>query len=108
MDPNGIALYLASKGMPWTTFFLYASAILETLGGAFLLFGFKTRITALTLLLFLIPVTLIFHEFWNIPTAEVQQQMVEFLKNLAIFGGLLYIIAAGAGKYSIDYLMYKE
>lgn len=108
MDPNAMSLYMASKGMPLIPFFLYASAIIEVVGGTFLLFGFKTRITALVLLLFLIPVTVIFHGFWDLAPPEVQQQMVEFLKNLAIFGGLLYTVGTGAGKFSIDHLINKE
>lgn len=62
----------------------------------------------MVLFLFLIPVTIIFHAFWNSIPAEVAPQMIDFLKNLAIIGGLLYIIASGPGKASIDYLCRKE
>lgn len=108
MDPSGTSLYMASKGMPMVPFFLYAAAIVEVLAGAFLLLGLKTRIAALILVLFLIPATLIFHDFWNSSPADVAAQMVNFLKNLAIIGGLFYIIGNGAGKFSIDHLINKE
>lgn len=108
MDPAGTSLYMASKGMTMIPFFLYTSAIIEILGGAFVLFGFKIRIAALVLALFLIPVTLIFHDFWNSPPTAVAEQMANFLKNLAIIGGLFYIVSSGAGKLSIDRFINKE
>lgn len=108
MDPEGTSLYMASKGMPMIPFFLYSAAIIEVLGGAYLLFGLKTRLSAGILALFLIPVTLIFHDFWDSSPTEVANQMANFLKNLAIIGGLLYTVGCGAGKYSIDQLLNRE
>lgn len=108
MDPEATSLYMASKGMPMIPFFLYSAALLEVLGGAFLLFGLKTRLSAGVLALFLIPVTLIFHDFWDSPSTEVAEQMANFLKNLAIIGGLLYTVGCGAGKYSIDHFLTRE
>lgn len=104
LQPDATALYMAAKGFPMVSFFLYASAIVEVLGGALLFFGFKTRWSALLLALYLIPVTIIFHNFWNVIPLESELQLIHFLKNLAIFGGLLYITATGAGKVSLDYL----
>lgn len=108
MDPAGLSLYMASKGMPMIPFFLYTAALIEILGGVCLLLGIKTRIAALVLFLYLIPVTVIFHAFWDSPPAEVAAQMGNFLKNLAIMGGLLYAIANGAGKCSIDYFIDRD
>jgi putative oxidoreductase len=51
---------------------------------------------------FLVPVTLIFHGFWNYVGAEQQMQMANFLKNIAIMGGLLYIASRPADVYSLD------
>ena len=97
------ASFMAAEGMTNTTFFLYAAAILEILGATLLIFGWKTRWAALALLLFLIPVTYMFHDFWKIEDpVDRYLQTVNFLKNLGIAGGLLYLLSVGAGKWSVD------
>ena len=59
-------------------------------------------LAALGLFVFLIPTTLTFHNFWTLEDPERQQQMIHFLKNLAILGGLLECCALGGGGLSID------
>lgn len=93
---------VASKGLPFASILLIIAAIVEILGGLSLLFGYKTRFWATILMLYLIPVTYFFHNFWSADEAHAQLQMIEFLKNLAIFGGLWVIIGVGAGKLSVD------
>lgn len=102
MDYDGTAAYMASKGMTMIPLFLYAAAIVELLGGLSLLIGYKIRYSAAILILFLIPVTLIFHNFWALEGADRQEQMYNFLKNLGIMGGLFYVLCAGAGKFGFD------
>src|SRR5258708_7839136 len=63
------------------------------LGGLSVLVGYKTRIGALLVLLFLAAASYFFHDFWNHPGD--QQMMVDFLKNTAIAGGMLFIVANG-------------
>lgn len=94
--------FMASKGMTMIPLFLLLSILLEVFGGVFLLFGFRTRITATLLLLYLIPVTAIFHNFWSADEASKQLQTIMFLKNVAIFGGLVYVATLGAGMLSVD------
>jgi len=53
-------------------------------------------------MLYLIPTTLIFHNFWAFHGVEHQNQMMHFLKNVAIMGGLLEFYAVGAGSLSVD------
>ncbi len=101
MDSAGTAAYMASKGMTMVPLFLYGSAIVEILGGLSVLVGYKIRWGAILLLLYLIPTTLIFHDFWN-ATEMKEIQMAMFFKNLAIFGGLLFVISCGAGGCSCD------
>ena len=50
--------------------------------------GFRARWGAVALLIFLLPVTLVFHNFWAVPAEQQQMEMANFLKNLAIGGGL--------------------
>ncbi len=103
LDYEGTASYMSSKGFTMIPFFLVGAALIEIIGGILLLFGYKTKIAAALLLLFLLPTTLIFHDFWMAATLPAKQiQLSEFLKNLAIFGGLLYVLGSGSGKYSVD------
>ena len=102
LDWDGTAHYMAAKGMTMIPLFLILAIIVELLGGLALLVGFRTRIAAAILLLFLIPVTGIFHDFWNAEEAQKQIQTIMFLKNLAIFGGLLYVVSSGPGGCSVD------
>src|SRR5262249_12503602 len=94
--------FMASKGMVAVGFFLTAAALVELSGGLSVLFGCKARLGALALFLFLIPVTLLFHNFWVFEGMERMNQMQHFMKNLAIMGGLLLIVGLGAGPFSFD------
>lgn len=93
---------MASKGLTMVPLLLIIAALIEIIGGVALLVGFRTRIAGAILLLYLIPVTLIMHDFWNLAGPDRQQQIVEFLKNLGIFGGLFYVISVGSGRFSMD------
>jgi len=94
--------YAASRGLPMANVALGAAAALEILGGLAILAGFQTKIVAWLLFLFLIPTTLLFHNFWTMQGMERMDNQGHFLKNLAIMGGLLILAANGAGVYSID------
>jgi putative oxidoreductase len=89
--------YMAAYGMPMTGFFLVCAIIVELGGGLSVLLGYKTRWGATILALFLIPVTLIFHTKFS-----DQTQVIMFMKNLAIIGGLLTLTVAGPGPISVD------
>lgn len=104
LDPEHFITYMASKGFFWVEFFLYTAAAFELVGGLMVLLGIKARWGAILLVIFLIPTTFIFHSYWLAPPAAFEVQRLMFLKNLGIFGGLLYIIATGSGAISIDRL----
>jgi len=99
---DGTAAYAGSKGVP--AVLLAAATSLELVGAVSLLLGWKTRLGAAALLAFLVPVTLVFHAFWAADGAEVQLQMIQFLKNVSIAGGVVAILAAGPGALSLDAL----
>jgi putative oxidoreductase len=94
--------YMASKGLPMAEVLLVLTILIELGGGLLIAVGYKARWAALVIFLFLIPVTLIFHSFWDVETDQVRVQMIQFQKNLAIMGGMLYILFNGAGRYSLD------
>ena len=97
-DPAGTQQYMQAMGMTWATTLFYIGAIVIEMGGGIsLLLGYWTRAGAMALLLFMIPTTLVFHTHF-----ADQNQMIHFLKNLAMFGGLCYIAAYGAGPISLD------
>src|SRR5262245_32878757 len=56
---------MAAKGMPLVPVLLTAAAVVELLGGLSVLLGCRARLGALALFLFLIPTTLLFHDFWS-------------------------------------------
>ncbi len=97
---SGAVAHAATRGVP--AILLAGATALELFGATSLLAGWKTRWGAAALVAFLVPVTLVFHGFWAAEGAEVQLQMIQFLKNVAIGGGLLAIIAAGPGAFSVD------
>lgn len=96
------AAYIAGTGLPASELFAALAIAVEVVGGALLLAGYYTRAAALALAAFLVPVTLLFHPFWDATGGASQQQAVEFMKNLAIMGGLLGVSAFGAGELSLD------
>jgi putative oxidoreductase len=96
------AAQMESKGMPIVPLFLVGAIACELAGGLSLLFGFKTRYGALLLALFLIPVTLVMHNFWAAEGQAAENQMQHFLKNVTIIGGLIVLSATGAGRFSLD------
>jgi putative oxidoreductase len=101
-DWSGTASYMEAHGMRAVPFFLSAAIVLEIGGGLSLLLGCRARWGALALAVFLVPATIIFHNPLLVEGAERQAQVVQLLKNLAIFGGLLFVFGRGAGPYSID------
>jgi putative oxidoreductase len=98
----GTAAVMAAKGLPMVDVLLPLTIAVELGGGLLLALGWKARWAAAALFLFLIPTTLIFHQFWGIEPKLAQMQKIHFLKNVAIMGGMLMVLATGAGAWSID------
>lgn len=90
----GTTEYMAAHGMPAVATLCAAAIALEILGGLSLVLGYHARWGAVALLVFMVPATLIFH--------FAPDQRIQFLKNLAIMGGLLQAAAFGPGDISFD------
>ena len=102
-DFAGTSAMMSSVGLPMAELLLVATILIEVVGGLMIIIGWQTRLAAAALFLFMIPVTVVFHNPWAAADgAAAQQQMIHFLKNLAIAGGLLNLIAFGAGAYSVE------
>lgn len=100
---EGTQQHMASHGIPATAFFLVGAIVVEILGGLSVILGLWARAGATVLFVFLIPATLIFHTDFS-----QQTQMIMFLKNLSIMGGLLFVVAFGSGPYRIRSLDLQE
>jgi len=98
----GTAGYMASKGLPMVDLLLAITIVIELGGALMIIAGFKARLAALALFLWMIPVTFIFHNFWAAPADQAMIQQIMFMKNLAIMGAMLYIAAFGSGPMSVD------
>lgn len=83
-------------------FRLVMATVLETIGAVSFILGYKVRLGAICLLLFMIPVTFLFHAFWNYTGPEATMQMMHFTMNLGLIGGILFVLGMGAGPFSID------
>jgi putative oxidoreductase len=98
----GTAGWMASKGLPMAEVLVAITIVIEIGASLMIITGFKARLGATALLLWMIPVTFIFHNFWAVPAADQQIQQIMFMKNLGLMGGMLYIMAFGSGPMSVD------
>jgi putative oxidoreductase len=97
------AQYAASAGVPMASVLVPLSGIIAILGALSIILGFKAKMGAWLIILFLIPVTFMMHKFWGITDPmQMQMQMSLFMKNIALIGGALIISYFGAGPLSID------
>ena len=89
--------FIAAAGLPFPVLALAVAIVVELGGGLALVAGFRTRIAAAALAVFSIATAFSFHTNF-----ADQNQMIHFLKDLMIAGGLLQIVAFGAGAFSVD------
>ncbi len=99
---QGLIGTVASKGFPVPEVFAALTIVLELVAGLMLVVGWKARWAALALAAFTVLLSFLFHNFWAMPEAQVAMQKIQFLKNMGMIGGLLYIAAFGAGRFSVD------
>jgi putative oxidoreductase len=101
--------YGAQHGVPLASVLVPLSGIVALAGGLSVLLGYRTRLGAWLLTLFLIPVTLTMHNFWVAPDARAfQVESALFLRNVALLGGALLIGHFGGGPLSLDALLHRE
>jgi putative oxidoreductase len=96
-DPAGTQAYIASVGLPFPQLAYIATLVVEIGGGVLLLVGYRVRLAALVLAVFAVATAVLFHHAFG-----DQNQLIHFMKNLAITGGLLQVVAFGAGGFSLD------
>ena len=95
--------YAASQGVPLASILVPLSGVLALAGGLSILLGYRAKIGAGLIALFLVPVTLMMHKFWGIGDPMMaQMQMAMFVKNVSMLGAALLISQLGAGPFSLD------
>jgi putative oxidoreductase len=100
--------YAASQGVPFASFLVPASGILALLGALSVVLGYKAKIGAWLLVLFLVPVTMMMHNFWAVADPMMaQMQMGMFMKNISMLGCALMITYFGSGPVSLDAVLRK-
>nr|WP_181486987.1 DoxX family protein [Cupriavidus alkaliphilus] len=97
LAPGATMAYIGSLGLPAPMLGLIGALTLELAGATLLVVGYKTRLAALLLAVYAVATALIFHH-----ALADQNQMFHFLKNLAMAGGLLQVVAFGPGAFSLD------
>jgi len=102
IDPSGLTGMLAAKAFPMPKLFAYAAGIAEVGLGILVAIGWQARIAAFGLIAFTIVATLLAHGYWDMTGSARRANEAAFWKNLAIIGGLMMLIASGAGRFSVD------
>ncbi len=99
---SAVAAGMANKGMPFAEVLLAGAIMFEIVGSVTVLLGWKARWGALLLILFTIPATLLYHDFWNMEAAQYRGQLSHFMKNLSILGALVFVMGMGSGPLSLE------
>jgi putative oxidoreductase len=100
---SGTIAYSASKGVPMASILVPLSGVIALLGGLSILLGYQAKLGGWMLVLFLVPVTLIMHNFWtDIDPMQAGMQQIMFMKNVSMLGAALLIAHFGSGPLSLD------
>jgi putative oxidoreductase len=95
--------FSASQGVPWASIAVPLSGVVAIAGGLSIWLGYRAKLGAWLIVLFLIPVTLMLHKFWTVTDPMMAQiQMILFMKNVSMLVGALLITQFGAGPFSLD------
>lgn len=97
LAPSATIGYIESLGLPAPMLGYVGALSLELLASLFLMLGYRTRLVAVLLAGYSVITAIIFHH-----ALGDQNQMFHFLKNMAMAGGLLQVVAYGAGAWSLD------
>jgi putative oxidoreductase len=99
---SGMVQYAQMHGVPNAEFLVPLSGALAVLGGLSILLGYKARLGAWLIVIFLVPVTLMMHNFWDVQNPNERMiQQVMFMKNLSMLGAAFLIAYWGSGPCSL-------
>ena len=105
--PNfaGVVQYMEAAGVPAPSVLLVGAIAFLLVGSVSVMVGYRARVGAVLLLVFLALASYYFHPFWSVEPARVQGETIQFMKNLSMMGAMLFVIANGAGPMSVDRLL---
>lgn len=94
---------MSRYGLTWRQEELvYAAVFFLVVGSVLLIIGYRSKLAAVLLLLYWLPITFIVYSFWDAATEpEAREQALRFMENMAIAGGLLMIVAHGTGRFAV-------
>jgi putative oxidoreductase len=101
-DFTGVASYMEQHHVPQPQLLLVGAILFLIAGSVSVILGYMARLGAILLLVFLVLASYYFHNFWDYDGQRQQQEMIQFLKNVAIMGAMVLIIANGPGPLSLD------
>ncbi|PRH84477.1 LysR family transcriptional regulator [Labrys okinawensis] len=101
--PAATAGYIAAVGLPLPYLGVIIAILVELVGGLLLIAGYQTRLVALAMAVFSVAAAAFFHN-----NLGDQNQFIHFFKNIAMAGGLLQIVAFGAGSLSVDAVLNRK
>ena len=99
---DGTVGYIASAGLPLPAVGAALAMAVEIGASLALLAGFGTRLAAAVLAVFTLAASVFFHAYWAVPANQAYVNQLLFFKNIAVVGGLLMLVAYGAGRWSLD------
>lgn len=88
---EGTIQFMSAKGIPLPSLLIWGAIATELAGALALLTGYKMKEAGILLALYLVPTSLIFHNFWALEGQQFQMQLMAFMKNVSIMGGLLLL-----------------
>lgn len=97
---------MATHGIPYANDLVWGVVALELGGGIMLIVGLLARLVAAVYFCYLVALAVIFHAYWTTTGAAAHAQHVMFFEHVSMMGGMLYVVAFGAGPYSIDSLIW--
>jgi len=100
---DGNVSLMTFMNLPAPPVLLALALIVMTIGGLSLLLGFHARHGAILLFGFTVLASILMHDYWNLKDAAARADVYElFARDIAIAGGLLFIVGMGAGPFALD------
>ena len=105
---DATAAEMAKAGIPLSNLLVYGAILMELGVGLLLMVGLFARCAALALFFYTLTLALIFHAYWTAPAAQARMQASFFFGHLSMMGGMLMVVAFGAGAFSLDAVMRRR
>jgi putative oxidoreductase len=100
--------HMADHGIPYANLLVWGAIALELGGGIMLIVGLLARLVGAALFFYLLALAVIFHAYWTMTGAQAHAQHADFFQHVAMMGGMLFVVAFGAGPYSIDAVIWHR